>query len=385
MMNSKFVYTIFALGLLIIMSSSQAQSKDYKLELLDFNPIDLCGKEFQKEVIVAPSIGNIIKSDSLIGFELSLGYDPEIVRMNKVLYINTFADRFKFKQSYTESETGEIVFEGAVGLQGQPNPLSGDMPLVGFAGDFIGDCDDSVEFTVNYFFPLDGFKGSVDEDTTLTIVGNIVDKPTRMIGFKFDNTDLKLKKDSTALLNIDLDLGELSSLEYWKAKVSFDTDSLTLVGVEGSDSVEVELNYADNTGYFIEMKVINADDANITLNIASAKYDTADVKVTIETVETTECICATRFPESIKIFNNYQSDTVVTNVDYSDSYEYLDGRILAKKVGTVVQVYDILGNKIDEEVCNVNSVYDSNRLRKGIYFIKVTTSDLTKIYKKINN
>ena len=44
-----------------------------------------------------------------------------------------------------------------------------------------------------------------------------------------------------------------------------------------------------------------------------------------------------------------------------------------------IVLYDILGNKIDEEICNVNSVYDSNRLRKGIYFIKVTTSDLIKI------
>ena len=91
MIYSRFVNTIFALGLLIIMSSSLAKSKDYKLEILDLNPVDLCGKEFEREIIIAPTIGSVLKSDSLIGFELSINYDPEVVKINRVLTINTFA------------------------------------------------------------------------------------------------------------------------------------------------------------------------------------------------------------------------------------------------------------------------------------------------------
>src|SRR6056300_1350731 len=190
MIDSKFVNTIFALGLLILMSSSQAKSKDYKLEILDLNPVDLCGKEFEREVIVAPTIGTVIKSDSLIGFELSLSYDPEVVRMNRVLTINTFADRFKYKKSNADGDNGEIIFEGAVDLKGFPNPLSGSLPLVGFAGDFIGDCNDTVVFGINYFFPFDDFKGSVDADTSLEIAGRIVDKPSRSIGFDIEDTEI---------------------------------------------------------------------------------------------------------------------------------------------------------------------------------------------------
>lgn len=387
MIYSRFVNTIFALGLLIIMSSSLAKSKDYKLEILDLNPVDLCGKEFEREIIIAPTIGSVLKSDSLIGFELSINYDPEVVKINRVLTINTFADRFKYKKSNADGENGEIVFEGAVDLKGFPNPLSGDMPLVGFAGDFIGSCNDTAVIGVNYFFPFDDFKGSVDADTTLEIAGRIVDKPSRSIGFEIDDSEMILKQDSSAKLNVNLDLGELSSLEFWQVKFSFDTDSITIVEIEGNNSINIENVTPDgDNGYLVDMKVLNNDDTDIILDIKSHKYDTADVNLKIETVTTTECVCATRFPNTEYSFTNMQSeDSVSTSVNYFAEYDNVNGIIIPKSGGINVQVYNVLGNKIDEMYCDVNSVYDTNRLKEGIYFIKVTTRNNTKIYKKINN
>ena len=387
MIYSRFVNTIFALGLLIVMSSSQAKSKDYKLEILDLNPVDLCGKEFEREIIIAPTIGTVVKSDSLIGFEISLSYDPEVVRMNRVLTINTFADRFKFKKSNADGEKGEIVFEGAVGLQGFPNPLSGNLPLVGFAGDFIGSCNDTAIIGINYFFPFDDFKGSVDADTTLEIAGTIVDKPSRSIGFEIEESEMILKKDSSANLNVNLNLGELSSLEFWQVRFVLDTDSISIDEIVGNNSVEISnVTLEDDNGYLVDMKILDTEETNIMLNLKSSKYDTADVRLNIETVTTTECACATRFPGAEFAFTNEQSeDSVSTSVDYFVEYNNINGLIIPKTEGINIQVYNILGNKIDEMYCNVNNVYDSNKLKEGIYFIKVTTSNNTKIYKKINN
>ena len=387
MIYSRFVNMIFALGLLIIMSSSLAKSKDYKLEIMDLNPVDLCGKEYEREIIIAPTIGSVIKSDSLIGFELSLNYNPEVVKINRVLTINTFADRFKYKKSNADGENGEIVFEGAVDLKGFPNPLSGDMPLVGFAGDFIGTCNDTAVIGVNYFFPFDDFKGSVDADTTLKIAGKIVDKPSRSIGFEIEDSEIILKQDSSVSLNVNLDLGELSSLEFWQVRFSLDTDSISIESIEGNNSINID-NVTPNgdNGYLVDMEVLNIENTDIMLQIKSHKYDTADVNLKIETVTTTECACATRFPESDFKFTNMKSkDSVSTNVDYFVEYDNVNGIIIPKTEALNIQVYNVLGNKIDEKYCNVNSVYDTNRLKEGIYFIKVTTSNNTKIYKKINN
>jgi hypothetical protein len=369
------------------MSSSLAKSKDYKLEIMDLNPVDLCGKEYEREIIIAPTIGSVIKSDSLIGFELSLNYNPEVVKINRVLTINTFADRFKYKKSNADGENGEIVFEGAVDLKGFPNPLSGDMPLVGFAGDFIGTCNDTAVIGVNYFFPFDDFKGSVDADTTLKIAGKIVDKPSRSIGFEIEDSEIILKQDSSVSLNVNLDLGELSSLEFWQVRFSLDTDSISIESIEGNNSINID-NVTPNgdNGYLVDMEVLNIENTDIMLQIKSHKYDTADVNLKIETVNTTECVCATRFPDSDYTFTNMQSkDSVSTNVDYFVEYDNVNGIIIPKTEALNIQVYNVLGNKIDEKYCDVNNVYDTNRLKEGIYFIKVTTSNNTKIYKKINN
>ena len=96
MIRSRLDIMIFALGLLFL-GNSIAKSKTYNLEIQDKNPIDLCGKEFQKQVIIAPYMGGIIKSDNLIGFEMSLNYDPTIVKMNQKLFINTVANLFEYK------------------------------------------------------------------------------------------------------------------------------------------------------------------------------------------------------------------------------------------------------------------------------------------------
>lgn len=387
MIFKKFVYMIFALGLLLLMSNSRAESKDFKLELQDLNNIDLCGKEFQKEVIIAPSLGNLLRSDSLIGFELSLSYDPDVVKMNRILTINTHADRFEYTQSFVDGEIGEIVFEGAIDLQGFPTPLSGDRPLVGFAGNFIGECVDTTVFRVNYFFAYDEFNGNVDVSDELVISGDIVDKPSRTISFAIENEDIKLKKDSSALVDINLDLGEMSSLEHWRVKAVLSSDSVTISNVLGNSSIEVKnVTDTNDNGYYIELKVKDNSIPKFNIEFSSFKYDSSDIELTLETVETTECICATNFPSYKAGLNNLQSVDTTSSVEtIIDESLFYNGQIVPLYKPVTVDIYNVIGSKVDSQVCNINDVYDLNRLRKGIYIIKVTTDNVTKIYKKINN
>lgn len=370
------------------MNSPKAKSKSYNLEILDKNPLDLCGKEFQKKVIIAPYMGTILKSDSLYGFELSIKYDPDIVQISEVYYTNTISQFFEYKNAHYYSETNEIVFDGMVSASINTPPVAGDLPLVAFGGNFIGDCDDIAEFTFNYFYPIDGFSGKIDTIKSLKIIGQIVDKPTRSIGFEIEDKNRTIQKDSTLSVPINLDMGELNSLDYWKVKVTIDVDSINVTSFDGSNSVEV-LNVTKPTenSYLVDLKVDDTVDPTMKLNLKSYKYDSSMVNIKIETVETTECACATRFPNSSFEIKNIKTKSSPTSVsdNYNSDYELVNNIIIPKSAKLNISIYNINGMLIDEKVCNVNQVYDTKQLSLGIYFVKITSKNRIKLIKIINN
>jgi|GEM_PF-1468548 len=380
-------YLIFALGLLLI-SNSIAESKTYNLDLLDMNPIDLCGKVFQKDVIIAPSLGTIVKSDSLVGFEIVIEYNPDVVQMNQQLYTNTMSQFFKFKNTTFDKERGEIIMEGYVSFDAFPNPVSGDFPLVAFGGTFIGDCEEDAEFKVKYFYPIDGFKGEVDTINNISIKGIIADKPERKLGFIIDDSKRYIKSDSSISIDVNVDLGIMESLDYWQTRVNIDKDSLNLSEVIGNNSILVEkVTKEEHNSYLIDLKIVDSEELSFKLNITSNKKDSALVNIKMETVENTDCICATNFPESsFEISNLETKDTVIiASVNKVDDLVYNNGVIRSQGKLLTVEVYNYTGLMIDSEVCDFNKVYDTKLLKQGIYFIKVTNSNNTEILKKINN
>jgi hypothetical protein len=376
---------IFALGL-FFMSNSLAKSKTYNLELLDVNKIDLCGKEYQKDVIIAPYLGNIAKSDSLIGFEIVIEYDPEVVQINQQLYAGTMSQFFEFKSATFEK--GEIVMEGFVSMAAFPNPVSGDLPLVAFGGKFIGACNEDAYFRIKYFYPIDGFKGTIDTIKDISVKGIIADKPERILGFKTIKNTSQVRLDSTIDVKVGVDLGIMDSVDYWQTRITIDNDSLSLLEVIGTESVIVkQVTKDDNNSYLVDLTVLNKNDLNLTLKINSIKVDSSLVKVKLETVESTECICATNFPmSSFEINNLVTKDTVVkTTVNKLKDYVYSDGIIASRDKQLNVEVYNYTGLLIDTQICDFNKVYDTKQLKQGLYFIKVTDGNKTEILKITNN
>ncbi len=386
-MNCSRIYLIFALGLLFI-GNSIAKSLTYNLEILDKSSMDLCGKEYQKDVIIAPYLGNIIKSDSLVGFEIVIEYNPDVVQMNQKLFTNTISQFFKFKDATFDSERGEIIMEGYVSFDAFPNPVSGDMPLVAFAGKFIGECEEDAYFKVKYFYPIDGFKGIVDTIKDISIKGTIADKPERKLGFNIDKKQLEIKADSTISINVGVDLGIMQSLDYWQTRITIEEDSLDLLEVVGTESLLVEnVTKEELNSYLIDLKVLNIEDLNLTLRVKSNKKDSAKVNIKMETVKSTECICATNFPTSSFEINNLETkkDSIIASVETDISFVYSNGVIMSKDKELSIEVYNYTGLLIDTQVCNFNKVYDTKLMKQGIYFIKVTDGNKTKILKIINN
>ena len=387
-MNCSRLYLIFALGLLFI-GNSIAKSKTYNLEILNKSSIDLCGKEYQKEVIIAPYLGNLIKSDSLVGFEIVIEYNPDVVEMNQKLFTNTMSQFFKFKDATFDKVRGEIIMEGYVSFDAFPNPVSGDMPLVAFAGTFVGECEQDANFKVKYFYPIDGFKGTVDTIKDLTIKGTIADKPERKLGFDVNKSKLFIKSDSTLAINVGVDLGIMESLDYWQTRVTIENDSLSLLEVVGTESVIIDkVTPEEGNSYLIDLKVLNKDNLNFTIKVNSNKKDSAIVSLNLETVESTDCICATNFPKSsfeIENIATIKDTIVIASVNILSDLVNSNGVIMSKDKQLNLEVYNYTGLLLDSQVCNFNKVYDTKQLKQGIYFIKVTDGNNTKILKIINN
>lgn len=384
----KRLILIFALGLLIL-GNSIAKSKTYNLELLDENPIDLCGKEFQKQVIIAPYMGAISKSDSLFGFEMVISYDPTIVQMNQKLFVNTIAQFFEYKDVKFDSERGEIIVDGLVSSSINTPPVAGDLPLIAFGGDFIGKCDEVAKFKIKYIYPIDGFKGNIENSSTdLDIVGKIVDKPTRELSYSFDSNKMSLKKDSTIEIPVNLNLGEMNNLDYWKAKISIDIDSVSISSIKGNSSVVIDsVTKTEKNNYIVVFKVLDNTKPQLIIDVSSFKYDSSVINIDFETIETSECVCATRFPSNNFTVNNLQSKSgeVESSVKYNPEYEIVNNMIIPRTESLLIQVYNINGMELDNKKCNVNQVYNLNDYNLGIYFIKITSKTNSKLIKIINN
>lgn len=379
---------IFAMGLLLLVSNSKAESKNYHLIIQDKSPIDLCGN---KEVIIAPYMGLIVKSDDVVGYEISISYNPEVVRMNRKLFIGTISNYFSDKTIDFFPETNEIVFEGIVSLKGNPTPVAGDLPLFAVAGDFIGECNDVAEFKINYYKFYD-FKGTIDSTSSLDILGNIADKPSREIGYNITDIERSIIKDSTLIVEVELELGELSSLEYWKSKITVDTDSISVESIDGSNSIEIiDVTKEGDNSYLVDFKVLNEDNPKLFIETKSHKIDSTNINFVLETIETTECICATRFPSNSFSITNKETETQDTTttsniVDtYSDRYDFINDMIIPKTEPLDIELYNINGVLIEKKHCNVNERYNTKQNRLGVYFIKVTSKDITRIIKIINN
>lgn len=350
--------------------------------------MDLCGKEYQKEIIIAPYLGVISKSDSLVGFEIVIEYNPDVVQMNQQLYTNTMSQFFKFKDATFDKERGEIIMEGFVSFDAFPNPVSGDLPLVAFGGKFIGECEQDAYFKVKYFYPIDGFKGTIDTIKDITIKGTIADKPERKLGFIVDKSLREITYDSTISINVGVDLGIMESLDYWQTRITIEEDSLSVIDVVGNESISIEnFRKEENNSYLIDLKVLNKDNLNFTFKVNSDKKDSSLVKMKLETVNSTECICATNFPQSSLEINNHKTkDTIVkSTVENVTDLIYSNGVIMSRDKQLNIEVYNYSGLFIDEQICSFNKVYDTKLLKQGIYFIKVTDGNKTKILKIINN
>jgi hypothetical protein len=356
--------------------------------------VDVCGQR-RDQVILVIDLGKILKSDSLFGCNFQLSYDSTKLRFHSALYLNTLAEFFEFKQvGFVRS--GKII--GVVATLGM-QPTAGDRPLVGFLGDYLGSCSDSVKITIDYLEFTDEFKKEyVYLDSY--VVGKVADKPERYFKLTTDRDSTIIDSLATESIfkikvkqGIDFDIDSLGIKFYMgnfdnfyvKSVESADTDLLKIENLEITDD-------SVNISFFVNGKLNNREIAIVNIAEKKKGEEVAEILISPEAINN-DCSCFSR-----KISGNHyvkslrKKDDTTTAIDDNDVYEglrdyYLEYNnewiIESKRAQFRVRVYNIIGNLVVDKQCYFGiSRISLDRFSNGVYYGVIQYSD-NKIKRKI--
>jgi hypothetical protein len=280
----KFLVTI---TLAVLAAASGVTAQDTLL-LRTYRTVDVCSSE--RRWLIAPYLGNIRSADSLASFDITIGFDTTNVRPTDVLSENTLSSGIYFPATMTLVVPGEMrVF----GFNVTSN-MVGDKPICAVAGNFVGSCTDSINFT----FPWpptfnEEFKKKVTVLRSEQVQVVATPKRDNLLGVKFDLDTLKIDgRDSVQSVQSQISFGAASprtAIIRWtildSTNVAIDSISVNdVVSSEitiGSMSASATVQFASNRNPTVELRVRNT---------TSQTYAMAKIVSSMQVLDTCACV-----------------------------------------------------------------------------------------------
>lgn len=377
---------------LLAMCSQTAKADTVDVVLSQVGTIDVCGEKSDKDIIILISVGRVLQSDSLFGFNFEIKYDSVKFKFHSPVYLNTLAEFFDIKD-VNFGKKGLVRGYASVGLFG--SQVSGNRSLIGIYGDYIDKCPGSSVISLNYIEFTDEFKKVIRDYVPANVEAIEVDKPNRFLKTDFElDSIVGLEKDT--LINLKIKVKPGTQIRLDTANFEIVTDNYDLISFEGfdlSDGLDlIALENSDSSTLKIKTLFKNLNEQYININVRVRKNKSDSSLIKVKPLNTNYCSCVTRFyGDSILIKSKEKIDTstvvcenentkktLINYYDYiSDSFildlnDYLDG---------ILKIYDISGSLILEKQINWSKKIsiDGKYLNKGFYLATIKT-DL-----KINN
>lgn len=377
---------------LLAMCSQTAKADTVDVVLSQVGTIDVCGEKSDKDIIILISVGRVLQSDSLFGFNFEIKYDSVKFKFHSPVYLNTLAEFFDIKD-VNFGKKGLVRGYASVGLFG--SQVSGNRSLIGIYGDYIDKCPGSSVISLNYIEFTDEFKKVIRDYVPANVEAIEVDKPNRFLRTDFElDSIVGLEKDT--LINLKIKVKPGTQIRLDTANFEIVTDNYDLISFEGfdlSDGLDlIALENSDSSTLKIKTLFKNLNEQYININVRVRKNKSDSSLIKVKPLNTNYCSCVTRFyGDSILIKSKEKIDTstvvcenentkktLINYYDYiSDSFildlnDYLDG---------ILKIYDISGSLILEKQINWSKKIsiDGKYLNKGFYLATIKT-DL-----KINN
>jgi hypothetical protein len=306
---------------LLLIGGSQLMASDGDTAFLrNTRKIDVCD-DAKKSVIITLDIGEITRSDSLYGYNFRIDFDSLKIDFHTFLDLNTLSEYFEYKGANFFNSDGYV--EGyAVNLTGAP--VSGNRPLFGLFGNYLGDCPDTTYVSINYIDFTDEFMKEYKVFMDAEIIASVEDKQDRFLRVSFEDDTVKSFNNdmqAEALISLETNPGLRLESAMFELSVTnsdlYDIEDIELV----ADNMMISELTKDNSK--ISFRAFFNEDFNeqmafkAKLTQLEKTFETAELEVRIFDVN--ECSCITRLFDDKVIIKGIEQDTSTSVNDFVES------------------------------------------------------------------
>jgi hypothetical protein len=356
---------------LAVLSAASTLSAQDTLKVRSYRVVDLCQNE--RRWLLAVDLGKVLPSDSLVSFDITIGYDRTKLRPTDVLKEGTLSAAMSYEPFLNTAVPNEMrVAAGNI-----VKTVSGDVPLVAIAGDFLGSCLD-VD-TLGYPWPAT-FNSEYKKKYTVVRLDSVKATAKPRVhankGFAFADSSITISESDTSatLTIVSVGLNELGDKHYIEVSSQAGVLDLSVLSVTGMkvDSIVVERSL---TKLFVSSV---SSTAAVTLNAhwTGTKDLTRFAQVSVRTG--TESLCTCDVPalrDTITISKEYPNVSVPSFDEHSEIIKAKPDAIMIHcdhEEMKTVQFFDVLGALVfQESISNRIQYVSTSALPKGAYHIRV--------------
>lgn len=366
--------------LIVVTAVSTIKAQD-TLQLQSLRTVDVCSGT--SRWLITASLGTIRFGDSLESFDITIGYDRNVLRPTDVLKEGTLSAQMSNGPVMNVIVPGELrVFGFNIARS-----VAGSLPLVAVAGDYIGRCDDNGRLTVPYPPDFNGeFKKRVTVFSSDVVKAVAIAKPNTKAGCRFSSKELQLKEgEEKTSFTVIVDpfqgssrnrIIELRNVQSADSSI-YKIDTVQATGMCNIDSVE---RNGLRTRVFVSVDSIN--------NLSPISIEVTVARRAIDEVKTVRLVGALKNQDSCSCVDPVLTDTVsivispvVSTVQSSfDEHpctvsvtrDIITGKCDHQRMKKL-EVFDLFGRKLreDSEDNSTSADLSTDSLPNGIYMIRM--------------
>jgi hypothetical protein len=364
---------------------AQAQSPNIIVSVKN-DSIDVCGAGKRSLIIVY--VQEISVQDSIFGYDIELRYTPDKLYLTDEIFSGTLTEQFA-DHKLTFPEPG-IARGWAANFSRPITTQQKNQPLIAVAGEYRGDCDDTVQVrisAISFSHVQDNdvvdIEGSVENEAVVT--GYIADKPERRVQLVSDSSSIHLEDVAVShpvTLQLKNGIGRnIRSLDIEIAVTN--PQQFAIRDIESASSgVEIMESREESNGlWFVQLAVpeIWSTELLMKLKIASLANKNDTGTVVVRPVQVSTCGCVSQLlGSSIELQSTEKIEVGVEEVhDIPQVFieQTGNGWYIRKTEGALgsIRIATVLGQQILQmDELTEDSIYiDNSTWSRTLYLIQV--------------
>jgi len=372
------------------------------IEVKSVSDVDVCGnKLFQIYV----QTNEIYVSDSIVGFDLYLGYNPDKIQLDQLLVANTLSSQFQNNGSESiltinKTISGEVWISGAYFVE--KKFLKGKLPLIAISGRYLKECTDTTEIAILDFIPAYYDFTKIPPQlqiTNLALKATVANLSGRSFQAEIKEEIIKIANtDSIATINVYLRNDDIARNKNVELSIFLNrNENINIEDIESTNStfiIETIERKLDTV--ILKAKILGViakDTPTIVFKIQRKSFNSDTVSAFIIIRKLTDCNCISQINNDS--FNIQIQKKLISSVEFEDK-DSMSPKVYLQKIGdryeiqsydntlSQINIYNSLGQLLEKINCSVSKVeLSGDKLMNGLNIIEVIVNCNNKVNKKL--